>query len=271
MSIAEPKVPLLAFFSLVFALSIPLWLIGAATGLQLVPGLPVSALMAFCPLIAAAILVYRKDGTAGVSALLRRSFDYDRIAAKVWYLPIFLLVPGLLVAAYGLMRWLQMPLPEPRFSALGALVLFVVFFVAGLGEEVGWSGYATDPLQKRWNALAASLVLGAVRAAWHIVPLLQAHRALAWIAWWCLGTLGLRVLTVWIYNNTGRSVFATILFHDVCNVGWLLFPNGGSHYVRASSHRWLRAPPRSSRSCGARKPWRGTEWPSSLSRSASAS
>jgi hypothetical protein len=43
---------------LVFVLSIPLWLIGALTPLQLLPGLPVSSLMSFCPLIAASILVY---------------------------------------------------------------------------------------------------------------------------------------------------------------------------------------------------------------------
>ncbi len=42
----------LTFFALVFGLSIPFWLIGAATDLQLMPGLPLSALMAFCPLAA---------------------------------------------------------------------------------------------------------------------------------------------------------------------------------------------------------------------------
>ena len=41
------------FFLLVFALSIPFWLAGGLTDLQLMPGLPVSALMAFCPMTAA--------------------------------------------------------------------------------------------------------------------------------------------------------------------------------------------------------------------------
>ena len=65
----------LKFFLLVFALSIPFWLIGGLTGLQLMPELSVSALMAFCPMVAALILVHREGGTAGVAELLKGSLD----------------------------------------------------------------------------------------------------------------------------------------------------------------------------------------------------
>jgi membrane protease YdiL (CAAX protease family) len=85
-------------------------------------------------------------------------------------------------------------------------------------------------MQHRWNALEASIVLGLVRAAWHIVPLTQADRSPGWIAWWSLATVASRVLIVWLYNNTGRSVFAASLFHGLSNLSWLLFPNYGSHY-----------------------------------------
>jgi uncharacterized protein len=53
---AQGRSPL-TFFLLVFALSVPFWLMGAVTGLELLPGLPVSSLMACCPLLAALILV----------------------------------------------------------------------------------------------------------------------------------------------------------------------------------------------------------------------
>lgn len=43
----------LKFFLLVFALSIPFFLAGGITDLQLMPGLSVSALAAFCPMAAA--------------------------------------------------------------------------------------------------------------------------------------------------------------------------------------------------------------------------
>jgi CAAX protease family protein len=150
----------LKFFSLVFALSIPFWLFGALTRLQLLPGLPVSSLMAVCPLMAASILVYGENETAGVIELLNRSFDYKRIRAKVWYAPIVLLMPGVTVMTYGLMRVMGVPLPTPQFPVLAALAMFVAFFVVALGEELGWSGYALDPLQDRWNALQASILLG---------------------------------------------------------------------------------------------------------------
>jgi len=227
--ITERRSPL-KFFLLVFALSIPLWLIGAMTPLQLLPGLPVSSLMAFCPLIAASILVYREDKTTGVTELLKRSFDYRRIRAKVWYIPTVLLMPSIMVLSYGLMRLVRLPLPTPQFPVLAALVMFLAFFIAALGEELGWSGYVIDPMQDRWNALQASVLLGLVWATWHIVPLVQVQRSPAWLAWWCLFTVALRVLIVWIYNNTGKSVFAAALCHAIANVSWQLFPNYGSHW-----------------------------------------
>jgi membrane protease YdiL (CAAX protease family) len=218
------------FFLLVFALSIPFWLIGAVTPLELLPGLPVSSFAVFCPLIAASILVYREDKTAGVTELLRRSFDYRRITAKIWYVPAVLLMPGIAILAYGAMRLLRLPLPAPQFPGLAALVMFFVFFIAALGEEVGWSGYVIDPMQDRWNALQASILLGLVWAMWHGVLFVQAGRSLTWIAWQCLTMVASRVLLVWLYNNTGKSVFAAALCHAMENISWQLFPNQGSHY-----------------------------------------
>ncbi len=220
----------LKFFLLVFALSIPFWLIGAATGIELVPGLPVAALMFVCPVTAALILVYRENKTAGLTALLKRSFDYKRIAAKVWYVPIVLLMPSVMVLSFGLMRLMGSPLPVPQFPVLVALGMLVAFFIAALGEELGWSGYAIDPMQDRWDALQASILLGLVWAVWHIVPLVQAHRSPAWIAWWSLGTVAARIIMVWLYNNTGKSVFGVALFHAISNVCWQLFPIHGSYF-----------------------------------------
>ena len=77
-----------------FALSVPFWLLGAVTDLQLLPGLPMSALALFCPVTAAAILVHRHNGTPDVIRLLKRALDYQRISAKVWYAPILLLMPA---------------------------------------------------------------------------------------------------------------------------------------------------------------------------------
>jgi membrane protease YdiL (CAAX protease family) len=218
------------FFLLVFALTLPFWALGALMPLELLPKLPISALAVIVPALAAAILEYRRAQWPAVVALLQRSYDFHRIGSVVWFAPILLLMPAIMVASYLIMWGLGWPLPPPDIQVGRALVLFALFLVSGVLEEIGWSGYAIDPLQERLGALRAAVLLGAVWAAWHVIPLLQAERAPLWIAVWTLGTVALRVLTVWIYNNTGKSVFAAALFHAICNLGWQLFPNAGSHY-----------------------------------------
>jgi len=64
--IAEPRTSPLRFFLLVFALSLPFWLAGALTTLQLLPGIPVSGFAFLCPAMAAAMVVSRENTPAGV-------------------------------------------------------------------------------------------------------------------------------------------------------------------------------------------------------------
>ena len=123
------------------------------------------------------------------------------------------------------------PLPELHIPFLTIPILFIVFFIAAVGEEAGWMGYVVDPMQDRWSALKTGIALGSVWRILHVVPDIQAHHGLAWIAWQHgVYAVALRILIVWFYNNTGKSVFAAILVHDTDNVSWSLFPNYGSHY-----------------------------------------
>ena len=76
----------LKLFLLVFALSLPFLLAGPLVGYQLVPGVPATApIVVFCPATAAIILVFRESKMAGVRDLLKRSLDYRRIKAKIWF------------------------------------------------------------------------------------------------------------------------------------------------------------------------------------------
>jgi membrane protease YdiL (CAAX protease family) len=213
------------FFVLTFVVSIPFWLLGATTSVQLRPGIPVSAFAFVCPGLAAMIRKYEESKGAGVRELLMRTLDYGRTRAKVWYVPVALLMPAISILTYGMMRLTGMPIPGPQFSPPAALATFLAFCLPALGEELGWSGYVIDPLQERWGALRASVLVGVVWAVWHYVPLIQAHRSTTWIAWWSLYTVALRVLIVWLYNNTGRSVFAATLFHASSNVSSVTYSN----------------------------------------------
>jgi membrane protease YdiL (CAAX protease family) len=223
-----------AFFLLVFVLAALFWLIGPVAQ-RFLPeerpiNLPVSALMAVCPVIAASAVIGREYGWKGVRGLLKRSFDWQRIKGKAWYLPILLLMPTIMVVQYGLRNATRVPVPEPRSPAIMVVVWPLVFFIAALGEELGWQGYAIDRLQNRWNALGASIILGTIWATWHIVPLIQLGRTPVQIVSQCMDMIATRVLIVWIYNNTGKSVFAAASYHAMYNVSTLLLPNYGLDY-----------------------------------------
>lgn len=221
----------LGFFVLAFILSLPIWIFSGKRKLPLPFDLPMAALVTFVPATAASIVAYRQSGVKGVKALWKRALDYRKIKNKIWYLPMLGLPPLIYVVSYGVMRLTGLPLPErveiPLFQVP---VLLVMFFIGDTGEELGWTGYATDPLQNRWGALKGSLILGGVWALWHAIPLVQTGNPASWVLWQTLGTIPLRILHVWIYNNTGKSVFATTLFHVTGNISWTLFPNSGSHY-----------------------------------------
>jgi len=231
-SLLENKSPL-KFFLLVLLLSIPFWILGAMAGdlTKILPiKLPISALMTFCPLLAATILVYKERELQGVKELLKLSFDCTKIKNKKWYIPIVFIMPVIAVLSYWYMKMTGAMLPEQQTPLLFAFISFFIFLIAAIGEEVGWLGYAIDPMQNKWGALKASIILGLVWAIWHIIPYNQAHQTPIWIVWQSISTVFLRVIIVWIYNNTVKSVFATILFHAMMNVSMFMFPNYGSHY-----------------------------------------
>lgn len=152
------------FCLLVFALSAGLWLldglIGAAPDIPV--NLPVSSLMAFCPLIAACLLAYRREGGRGIRDLFRRLADWRAVRSKVWYGPALFLMPAVLFVSWACMTLLDYPLPEPDLHAPMIPVLFAVFLVAAAGEEAGWMPFVVDPLQERYGAWAAGAICGAV-------------------------------------------------------------------------------------------------------------
>jgi uncharacterized protein len=220
----------LSYTVLVFALAVPFWSLG---GRALPPplSLPASALVVFVPATAAAVLRRREVGWRGVSDLVRRAWDYKRIRNRVWYVPAVLLAPAIYVLSYAVMRALRLPLPDRiEIPLRSAPALFLLFVIGAVGEELGWTGYATDPLQQRSGAAKGSLMLGAIWAIWHAIPFVQTGEPAGWVAAQSLKTIAMRVIMVWLYNGSGKSVFATILYHITDNLSWAMFPNSRSHY-----------------------------------------
>ncbi|MFM9910781.1 MAG: CPBP family intramembrane glutamic endopeptidase [Chitinophagaceae bacterium] len=221
------------FFLLVLMLSVPFWILGvlAPDTTKILPiNLPISALMTFCPLLAAVMLVYKRQKMQGVKELLKQSFDFKKINNKKWYVPIVFLLPTIALLSYWYVKFTGALLPLPALSLLSICIFFIVYFIGAIGEEIGWSGYIINPMQNKYGALKASIIVGIIWAVWHIIPYYQAHQTTTWIIWQCISTVLLRIIMVWIFNNAGKSVFAMVLFHTMINISPYLIPNYGAHY-----------------------------------------
>lgn len=232
-SASSLKTPLL-FCLTVFLISAVLWLsepLAAGAMPDLPVHLPPSSLMAFFPLVTACLFAGGRNRGEGIRRLFGRLADLRFLRnGKRWLLPALFLMPLVLCASWLILVLADAPLPEPDLHWPMVPVFFAVFLLAAAGEEAGWMLYVVDPLQRRWNALTAGLVCGAVWALWHLVPYMRAGHDAGWIVWHSLVTVLLRIAIVWLYNNTGRSVPMAVLLHASANVGFFLFPDYGSHY-----------------------------------------
>ncbi len=85
----------------------------------------------------------------------------------------------------------------------------------GLFEEIGWRGFALPHLQRRYSALASSLIIGLVWAFWHWPNFVIPSDRPPW--WHVLAfvpvTMAVSVVFTWVFNSTGGSLFAVVLLH----------------------------------------------------------
>ena len=115
--------------------------------------------MAVCPALAAMILTYRARGGSGVAALVKRPFQVDWAESGRWYIAAVLLPIAVAVLTYAMLGASGAPLPSLHFPPGAVLATSIAFLLAAAFEELGWSGFATDPSS---HALAHS----APRSSW---------------------------------------------------------------------------------------------------------
>jgi len=225
--------PLALYFVLAYSISWLLWapLCLPAFGVGLLPVLPFQhALGALGPIGAALITSLMHDGVAGPRDLLRRAFAWRgqlRWAAVALLVPFALLALALVLEAvlnHGSVPWAGFGTSRefPQFSALGFLAYNIVSF--GLGEEMGWRGFALPRLQSRHSALVATLLLTAGWALWHLPLFLYrpgyTSMGAAGIAGWLFSLLTGAVLLTWLYNESRGSILVAALFHATVDVAF---------------------------------------------------
>ena len=195
----------------------------------------------FVPSIVAIILTLAREGAKGLGLLLRRSIQF-KLGLR-WYVAIVLVV--LLGAAGQIM--LNSLLGHPfNFSLYAAQLpsLLPLLVLGPLSEEYGWRGYLLVRLQQRWNALASSLIVGAVWGLWHLplfylVGTSQHELQLLYLGFF-IGIVATSIVLTWVNNNTRNSIWAAVLFH------WLYTYTtqvNASGVTRSFTYNWLEFTP----------------------------
>jgi membrane protease YdiL (CAAX protease family) len=219
--------PLVPFFLLTFILTVPGYVLMYLTNKGFIFSPDMTTLfipiITLAPVSAALIITAKNQGKAAVKQLLWRTFDYKRITRKSWLLPTLLLPVGIFLLALVVARWLGLDLNPAQMPLVAIPIAFVVFFFGAWGENIAWMGYAYDPMEDRWNALKAATILGMIVTVWHVPIYMFATDDPVFFSSMILFPLALRILVVWIFNNTGKSVLAATLFHAMFNVGFVSF------------------------------------------------
>ncbi len=108
----------------------------------------------------------------------------------------------------------------------GPFVFMIVGLVFGALEEVGWRGYAQEALQQTLPIWISGLVIGVFWSLWHL-PLFfvegtyQAQLGFGTLSFWTfmLNPIVASPFYAWLYNVTGRTAFAAVLYHGLGNLG----------------------------------------------------
>lgn len=183
------------------------------------------------PTVAGLGLTYALDGREGLRALWGR---LTRWRAGGWYAAL-LIFPILILATLVPLSILVSPKLTPSMFAPG----IVMGLVAGLLEEIGWTGFALPRMRARHGILGASLALGFVHALWHGVADFLGNSNdfgehwLPYFAGFFLFVMALRVLMGWVYANTESALLGQLMHASSTGFLGVLVPIGigGSYWA----------------------------------------
>jgi len=194
---------------------------------------PAVSVGAFAPLVAAIILIVRKEGWAGVKTFFRKALSF-RIK-PIYYVLALLLPLSITAVSHYIVNFTGIDVlpanlfPEDLTIPVIALIIpyFLFILIAGGGqEEFGWRGYAQEPLQQRFGILGGSVLLGIVWGMWHI-PLWfmpgEGHTYYSFLPF-LMFTISMSVIIGWLYNASGKKLLIPLLLHTTSNVSVPLFP-----------------------------------------------
>lgn len=197
------------FFAISLALSIPVFL-------STPPDSPVASLLgtyfigSYIPAVLAVIFVSiekdKKESTAFWARLGALRVGWIWWAFAILFPTVVWLIAGVVFLVQG-QEW------PTSYAALG---FFPIALLIYFGEEIGWRGFALPRLLQRYNAVTASLIIGAVWGAFHIA--LNIHRPF-FAALNFAFLMAISVILTWLFLRT-RSVILTAVLYATFNA-WL--------------------------------------------------
>lgn len=181
--------------------------------------------LVFGPSIAGIITIAIISGKSGLRDMTKRALHW-RVGSLWWTIALFF--SGLLLLiSIGINTILGYHLPDFTFFKAGwylAPVFFLMTIVGGpLGEELGWRGFALPYLQRKWNPMVASIIIGTVWGLWHLPLFFQAgslhyQLGIAFLPVFMLGEITLSSIMTWIYNKSrGSLLVGGIILHNADN------------------------------------------------------
>lgn len=142
-----------------------------------------------------------------------------------------------LLTRQPLSGWIENFQSSPILPNL-ALVFFATALYGGpVGEETGWRGFALPRLQKRFDPLLASVILGTIWAVWHLPLHLSGYynqvfgSPLNGILMRALSTIPLAIIFTWLYNRTRGNLLVMVLLHTAVNITSALLISGIGLYI----------------------------------------
>lgn len=219
------KYPVACFYLLAFAISWLGW-IPVALGSHGIAPFDHPAfqflliLPAFGPAIAAVIVTQVVHGKSGVQDLFKTLIQWR--VGLVWYIaavfgPLFILLAGqLLTNLLGFSATTTQAQGDLIPLAISALIMALL---ANPWEELGWRGFALPRLQKRYDAVLATLIVGVLWGLWHLPLFFWIGNPMSGYPFlpWFIGTVAGALIYTWLYNSTKGSVLLVALFHVALN------------------------------------------------------
>ena len=201
----ELPLPVVQTLATILGLALPAFLVTAATG-----------------------------GKEGVRDLLSRLLRW-RVGVHWYLIALFGLFVAALVTAIPFLGVAPLETLAQRWGLLFTVFLpgaIVPFLHTNLWEELGWAGYLQATLQDRHGPLLASIMVAPVFTLFHLPAyfvagwIVDEHTPLSEFPTVLLNYVGVvavfaiffRVLVIWLYNVTGRSVLMVGLFHAAFNM-----------------------------------------------------